>query len=293
MTDHVPGGCVLLANKIFQSALWRKPPQYLRSFLWLIGKAAFEDGHTFKGHILKRGELITTHNEIADGLSYCFNRAIIKPSQKEIRIMLSWLQSEGMILMKPLIDGTSPNKGRPIELTRAYIGLLIYIINYDTYQDLKSYKGMDKGRPSSEQGQLREIRENKIFLSDSLEIRLAELLLEKILTRNPNHKKPNLQTWARDIDRMIRLDHRAPDDIRSVIEWCQADTFWQNNILSVDKLRKQFDQLALRMGNRATDPHNDAPSVHTATCPDCRRTVLSSEMAGAVCILCAEVQAHA
>ena len=69
--------------------------------------------------------------------------------------MLSWLQLEGMIAVEPLISGTSPNWGRPSVLTRAYVGLLITIINYDTYQDGKLYKGKDWGRPSSRLGQLR------------------------------------------------------------------------------------------------------------------------------------------
>jgi len=133
-----------------------KVPAGFQSVFWIVGHAAFEDGHTFKGHVLMRGQLITTYAAIADAMAYCFNRAIVKPSVKEVRVILLWLQSEGMITVKPLIDGTSANKGRPTDLTRAYVGLLISIVNYDTYQDYKSYKGRDKGRPSLEQGQLRE-----------------------------------------------------------------------------------------------------------------------------------------
>ncbi len=293
MTEQIPGGHFLMSRRVFDSPIWKKPPQYLRLFLLFIGKAVFRDGHTFKGHVLKRGQLVITYSEIADALSYCFNRAVITPSAKEIRIMLSWLQSEGMILMKPLIDGTSVNKGGPIELTRAYIGLLITVVNYDTYQDFESYKGGDKGGPSFEQGQTEEHREEKTFLSDSIEVRLSELLFEKILSRNPNHKKPNFQTWAKDIGRMIRIDHRAPENIQRVIEWCQSDPFWQNNILSTTKLRSQFDQLLLKMGKPGTAPKSTAGAVHTVTCPACQKMVLSTDMAGAVCILCAEVQTHA
>ena len=289
MTDPIPGGCFLLANKIFQSAIWGKLPQLLRLFLWLIGRAVYKDGHTFKGHVLKHGELITTYGEIAQALSYTFNRAIITPSIKEIRGMLLWLQLEGMILMKPLIDGTSANKGRPSNLTRAYIGLLIYIINYDTYQDLKSYKGRDKGRPSLEQGQLREIREKKTLLSNSIEVRLSELLLEKIISRNPNHKKPNLQTWAKDVDRMIRIDHRTPEDIRAMVGWCQADPFWQNNILSTAKLRKQFDQLQLKMkadGKQTVPVLPPTPII----CPRCGLDlVVKNDLYGEGCIHCQKV----
>lgn len=154
MNPPIPGGHFLISRNLFTSAVWSKPPQYLRLFLWCLGKAAFEDGHTFKGHVLKRGELITTYSEMADSLAYRYNRATKKPSLKELRNMLSWLQSEGMILVKPLTDGTWPNKGRHQDFTRAYVGLLIFVVNYDTYQDSKNYRGMDRGRPSDEQGQI-------------------------------------------------------------------------------------------------------------------------------------------
>jgi len=245
---QITGGHVLLSRMIFESSIWRKPPQYFRLWVWLIGKAVFQDGHTFKGHVLKRGELITTYAQLADALSYCHNRATIKPTTKEVRIMLSWLRSEGMILLKPLIGGTLPNKGRHNDLTRAYLGLLISIVEYNTYQDLKSYKGRDKGRPSDELGQIRErMRVNKIFSSDSVEVRLTEFLLQKILSRNPKFKNPNIQSWAKQVDYMIRMDKRTPEEIRTVIEWSQNDPFWKSNILSTSKLREKFDQLTEKM----------------------------------------------
>lgn len=169
MTAEIPGGYTLWAKKVFQSPVYKKHPQYFKAFFWLVGNAAFTDGYVFKGRVLKRGQLITTYASFADALAYCFNRAVIKPSLKEIRIMLSWLESEGMITVEPLIDGTLTNKGRPSDLTRAYVGLLITVLNFDTYQDMNLYRGKDKGRPSSELGQLRKRKEKekKIYTSDS------------------------------------------------------------------------------------------------------------------------------
>lgn len=86
-----------------------------------------------------------------------------------------------------------------------------------------------------------------IYSPNSIEFRLADLLLTKILDINPNFKKPNLQKWAVHIDRMIRLDKREPPEIAKVIEWCQQDDFWQDNILSTRKLRMQYDQLVMKM----------------------------------------------
>lgn len=90
----------------------------------------------------------------------------------------------------------------------------------------------------------------KTYCPTSDEVRLSELLLNKILERSPTYKKPNIQTWCKDIDKMIRIDKRDVSDIEKIIVWCQDDDFWKNNILSTSKLRKQYDQLALKMSNK-------------------------------------------
>lgn len=89
-------------------------------------------------------------------------------------------------------------------------------------------------------------KKNK-YNPNSDEFVLSKLLIKCILERKPDFKKPNIHHWAKHIDRMIRLDNRAPPRIREVIVWCQTDDFWQNNILSTEKLRKQFDKLELKM----------------------------------------------
>lgn len=147
-------GHFLTARKIFTSAIWTKPPMYLKAWTWIYGRAVFQDGHVVKGHELERGELLTTYSEMADALAYQRNRAIIKPTVKELRVILEWLASQGMITVKPLRAGTLPNQGRHQDSTRAYLGLLITVTNYDTYQDPESYKGRNKGRHPSEQGQI-------------------------------------------------------------------------------------------------------------------------------------------
>jgi len=78
-------------------------------------------------------------------------------------------------------------------------------------------------------------------------VELASFLLDKILARKPDFRKPSIPAWAVHIDRMLSIDHRKPEVVRRVIAWVQQDSFWQNNILSTDKLRKQFDRLELGM----------------------------------------------
>lgn len=87
----------------------------------------------------------------------------------------------------------------------------------------------------------REDKNKKTFPEDSDELRLATLLFDLILSNNPESKQPNLQSWAKDIDLMIRIDKRPVNAIEGAIRWCQQDQFWHKNILSASKLRKQYD----------------------------------------------------
>lgn len=96
---------------------------------------------------------------------------------------------------------------------------------------------------------------DKTFYQDSIEYRLADLLFNEILKNNPEHKKPNLQTWAKNIDIMIRVHKRDPQKIANMIAWCQKDDFWKCNILSTAKLKDQYDTLIPKMknGNNSQD----------------------------------------
>lgn len=88
-------------------------------------------------------------------------------------------------------------------------------------------------------------KEKNIFLSDSIEIGLAEFLFSKIKTFLENPKTPNFQSWALQVRHMLQLDKRTPNEIRNVIEWLYTPegVFWRKNILSTAKLREQFDRL--------------------------------------------------
>lgn len=95
------------------------------------------------------------------------------------------------------------------------------------------------------------VKKKKTFSSDSVEVRLSNLLLSQIRENNPEHKEPNIQEWAVSVDRMIRLDKRDPQKIANVIAWCQKDNFWHAQILSTGKLREQYDKLFMQMSSKA------------------------------------------
>jgi hypothetical protein len=95
----------------------------------------------------------------------------------------------------------------------------------------------------------------KVFENDSVQMELARCLRNLILVNLPNARVPpdtqkGLLGWCKDIDLMIRVDKRDPQDIKELICWSQSDPFWKSNILSPGKLRKQYDRLTLQRGER-------------------------------------------
>lgn len=151
-------------------------------------------------------------------------------TEREIRTIIEFLRKAGNLTIK------TTNKFS-----------IITIVNWHIYQSRDEQNDQQSDQPLSNKGPHTRTKERIFFLSDSIQIRLAEDLLHKILVRKPGFKKPNIQTWAKDIDLMIRLDKREPSEIQKVIEWCQQDIFWQGNVLSTAKLREKYDQLTDKM----------------------------------------------
>jgi hypothetical protein len=95
-------------------------------------------------------------------------------------------------------------------------------------------------------------KKKALFPEDSIQVELSSLLLNRIMLRNPNHKQPDIQDWAKDIDLMIRRDGREAGDIRRVIEWATSAVtpssngfYWAKVILSPASLRRNFDRLVM------------------------------------------------
>lgn len=91
---------------------------------------------------------------------------------------------------------------------------------------------------------------------------LADLLADRILENHPDNslsrdRGRRVISWREEIERLIRIDKRAPAEVRAMIEWCQADSFWRANILSAKKLREKWDMLAAQKRRKETKGGDD------------------------------------
>lgn len=92
------------------------------------------------------------------------------------------------------------------------------------------------------------ISKNKEILDQPKEaILCAQKLRDRILEIYPNNagarKGDCVDRWAKDIEKMNRLDGRSWENIEKAIEWALNDSFWQKNIWSGANLRKHYDRL--------------------------------------------------
>jgi hypothetical protein len=113
---------------------------------------------------------------------------------------------------------------------------------------------------------------------------LSNLLRDRMLANNPGARITigQIGAWAHTADLMLRIDRRTEQQIAAMIEWSQKDEFWRKNILSMEKLRQQFDQLTLRSQsggtngiNRGSSKSSGALSAPAGKYDTCKPTVVA------------------
>jgi len=97
----------------------------------------------------------------------------------------------------------------------------------------------------------------KLRFSDD-DFALAEEILRGVRQVVPTLRAPRLDSWAHQVRLMRDRDQRTTEQILKVFRWANSDNFWRANILSPEKLRKQFDVLTAQMA-RPTAGRSQAP----------------------------------
>lgn len=104
-------------------------------------------------------------------------------------------------------------------------------------------------------------KKTRTFTVDSKPYICAVFLGKRIKKRLPSTKDPTeniLQKWADAFDKCNRIDGHPWEEIKLVLEFSQRDPFWQVNILSGDKFRKQYTVLLSKMTAQA-NPQSRPP----------------------------------
>jgi hypothetical protein len=75
--------------------------------------------------------------------------------------------------------------------------------------------------------------------------RLCTYLADKI-EGNGSLRPTVTAAWRKECRLMLDKDKRTEEQVRWLINWCQNDTFWRGNVMSMPKFRQQFDQMRIK-----------------------------------------------
>ena len=206
-----------MVKKLLNSEIWKESSDIIRLYVYLLANARKKFDKIENGDaLIGRGEIAVSLSQIAGDNQYEANGIIKKWDRSRIHRMLNKLVDKNHIRIIPNTDRTH-----------------LSICDYNKYYP----------KPRSK---------TNTYPDDSVEYRLAQYLKNWILKNNPKAKIPaSLKPWCGHINKMIEVDKRSPEEIKSLIKWCQNDSFWWQNIRSAGKLRKQYDQLYIKMNGRA------------------------------------------
>lgn len=98
------------------------------------------------------------------------------------------------------------------------------------------------------------------FKYDDEDLRFSQEMFKRVQVVAPNAKKPNFESWANTIRLMRESDKRDHKTMWAVFDWANKDSFWCSNVLSPDKLRKQFDKLQVKV-NETNQPRTNASNA--------------------------------
>lgn len=243
-------GWIKLHRGIRTNWLYEEKRTFSKFEAWidLLLEVNHKDSKVLLGNELievKRGQTVTSIRQLCERWGW---------SNTKVKQFFQLLQQDGMITVK------SDSKKTVISIDK-----------YDFYQCLEEEKTtqnthnndtkhLQKHTNKNEKNVKNEKeyikntsrRKSKIYDQESIFYQLSLRLLEKIRHNNPEFKEPNLQKWADDFRLMAERDKRTVEQITYLIDWCQQDSFWKGNILSPSKLRKQYDQLVIKIKSEST-----------------------------------------
>lgn len=117
-------GFMMIPKDIYDLELWKKPPLYLKVWIYLFIKAQHSP---YKS--LKEGELHTSLEEIAEGVSWFCGYRKEKPHRRDIFRIIDYLREE---------HKEEPDWAR-IETKKTPYGIRIKLSHYNDFRDSGCY----------------------------------------------------------------------------------------------------------------------------------------------------------
>lgn len=76
--------------------------------------------------------------------------------------------------------------------------------------------------------------------------KMATWLAGQVMERYPYVNQPNVEQWADDIDKLVRIDKQPLANVKIALLFSQQDKFWRQQVRSGANLRKHYEKLLVK-----------------------------------------------
>lgn len=221
--EQINGGYILLSRKIIESEIFKKPPLYLKVWIYLLSTAQHKE---YKG--LKKGQLYTSIPDIQNACSYMVGYRRETPTKDQIFNILEWLRKRCECQCE------SNDSATMITTTKATQGMLVSIDKYCIYQNPNNYESNNESsnekhtKAKREQRQTDNInkndkndknitKEHKHFENDSLNNAFLNYIEHRKLLKSPMTEKA-IELAIKKLQKIANNDTERIEIINTSIE---------------------------------------------------------------------------
>ncbi|MFD1990065.1 hypothetical protein ACFSGI_08845 [Paenibacillus nicotianae] len=238
-------GWIKLHRKMMDNPVVCKDSDHIAVWMYLLLNATHKEYPVlFAGEkiILQPGQLITGRQTISVKLKISESKAqrILKTFESEQQIEQQKSNKNRLISILSWHDYQESEQQNEQQLNNKRTTTEQQVNTNKNVKNIKNDKNVEKE-------EIKTSRHKRVYDMTSIPYRSANYLFKKILEINPDAKPPNMQKWADDMRLLIENDKRDKHRVAEVIDWIFNDPFWQTNILSPAKLRKQYDTIDTKM----------------------------------------------
>ena len=175
-------GFVLLARKLQHNALWRRDPDHLKLFLYLLMNANYMKDETYTYTtgtdkvVVGYAQYLCSYSKISKDCQYSSGNKLVRWGLSRVSRMINAQEDEGRIKV----------------LSKTHLGSLIRIENYQSYQDFSTYNHKGPGRAAERK---RKTSENKV----TNEIQIKELWSVYLEELGGKGNQPTLTAKRRNV----------------------------------------------------------------------------------------------
>jgi uncharacterized phage protein (TIGR02220 family) len=252
----IEGGYILLSRKIVESEIFKKPPLYLKVWVYLLASAQHKQ---YKQ--LDKGQLYTSIPEIQEACSYRIGFRKEIPTKDQIYNILEWLRKccEGC--------NESNVKATMISTMKATHGMIVNIDKYTFYQNPKNYESNDESNNEKVMKAMRKQREpdniNKNEKNEKNEKNIIyKDIVEYLNQKSGSNFNPSTKTTQTFINARLKEGHTV-EEFKIVIDKKVAE--WKGNKEMEQYLRPQTlfgTKFESYLNQKESQPKNEPNRQH-------------------------------